>query len=220
MKKLIAPSILSADFTNLSQQIRYAEMGGADLIHCDVMDGRFVPNISFGPLIVEAVRRSTNLPVDVHLMIKSPENFIEHFAKAGANFISVHIEEAVHIDRVLNLIKSFNVKAGVVLNPGTPLSTLDEVLNIADFVLLMSVNPGFGGQTFIDYTLNKIKSLGEIRKERNLDFLIEVDGGIEEKNISEISEAGCNIFVAGSSVFKSDNIAEAVAKLKNKIINR
>ncbi len=217
MEKLLAPSILSADFSNLANQIRYAEMGGADLIHCDVMDGRFVPNISFGPVVVGAVRKSTHLPVDVHLMIKSPENYIEQFAKAGADYISVHVEEVVHLDRVVNKIKELQVKAGVVLNPATPLSTLEDVLSIVDFVLLMSVNPGFGGQSFIPYVLEKIQRLNEIRTKRSLNFLIEVDGGINSKNIEEISRAGCNIFVAGSSVFKADNIVEAVAELKNKI---
>ena len=217
MEKLLAPSILSADFSNLANQIRYAEMGGADLIHCDVMDGRFVPNISFGPVVVEAVRKSTDLPVDVHLMIKSPENYIEQFAKAGADYISVHVEEVVHLDRVVNKIKELQVKAGVVLNPATPLSTLEDVLNIVDFVLLMSVNPGFGGQSFIPYVLEKIQRLNEIRTKRSLNFLIEVDGGVNSQNIEEISRAGCNIFVAGSSVFKADNIVEAVAELKNKI---
>ncbi len=219
MKKLLAPSILSADFSNLSQQIRYAEMGGADLIHCDVMDGHFVPNISFGPLVVDAVKRSTSLPVDAHLMIESPEKYIEQFAQAGADFISVHVEEVVHLDRVVNMIKELNVKAGVVLNPATPLTVLDNVLSIVDFVLLMSVNPGFGGQSFIGYTLEKIKALDKIRQERNLNFLIEVDGGIDENNISNISDAGCDIFVAGSAVFKADNIVEAVTKLRNKILS-
>lgn len=217
MEKLLAPSILSADFSNLANQIRYAEMGGADLIHCDVMDGRFVPNISFGPVVVGAVRKSTHLPVDVHLMIKSPENYIEQFAKAGADYISVHVEEVVHLDRVVNKIKELQVKAGVVLNPATPLSTLEDVLSIVDFVLLMSVNPGFGGQSFIPYVLEKIQRLNEIRTKRSLNFLIEVDGGINSKSIEKISRAGCNIFVAGSSVFKADNIVEAVAELKNKI---
>ncbi len=219
MKKLLAPSILSADFSNLSQQIRYAEMGGADLIHCDVMDGHFVPNISFGPLVVDAVKRSTSLPVDAHLMIESPEKYIEQFAQAGADFISVHVEEVVHLDRVVNMIKELNVKAGIVLNPATPLTVLDNVLSIVDFVLLMSVNPGFGGQSFIGYTLEKIKALDKIRQERNLNFLIEVDGGIDENNISNISDAGCDIFVAGSAVFKADNIVEAVTKLRNKILS-
>jgi ribulose-phosphate 3-epimerase len=218
MKRLLAPSILSADFSNLAQQIRYAEMGGADLIHCDVMDGHFVPNISFGPLVVEAVKRSTSLPVDVHLMIKSPEKYIKQFAEAGADFISVHVEEVVHLDRVINMIKELNVKAGVVLNPATPLNALDNVLGIVDFVLLMSVNPGFGGQSFIDYVLEKVKDLDKIRQERNLNFLIEVDGGIEESNIKNVSDAGCNMFVAGSAVFKTDNIVEAVTKLRNKIL--
>ncbi len=218
MEKLLAPSILSADFSNLANQIRYAEMGGADIIHCDVMDGHFVPNLTFGPLVVEAAKRSTSLPLDVHLMIETPEKFIGEFARAGADFISVHAEEVKHLDRIVNLIKENNAKAGVALNPATPLSVLDEILPDLDFVLLMSVNPGFGGQGFIDYVLPKIEKLDSIRKERKLSFLIEVDGGINTENIGKISRAGCNVFVAGSSVFKADNITAAVVELK-KIIS-
>lgn len=218
--KLLAPSILSADFSNLSQQLRLVEMGGADLIHCDIMDGRFVPNITFGPLLVEAVNRCTRLPIDVHLMIKQPEKYIKDFAVAGADYISVHQETVTHLDRVINLIKENNCKAGVVLNPATPISTIEEVLNIVDFVLLMTVNPGFGGQSFIDYCFNKLQSLNKIRNEKDLNFLIELDGGVDARNIADLSEAGCNIFVAGSAIFARDNITAATIEMKNLISNQ
>lgn len=217
MKK-IAPSILAANFGNLSQQIRYVEAGGADIIHCDIMDGKFVPNISFGPMVVKAVRAITKLPIDCHLMIESPDNYIEEFAKAGANFISVHQEEVKHLHRSIELIKSFDVKAGVVLNPATPISTLSDILEYVDYVLIMSVNPGFGGQKFIPHSLKKISDLKIMREERNLDFLIEVDGGIDLTTIKPVSEAGCDLFVAGSAIFKSDNITAATLELRN-IIN-
>lgn len=218
--KLLAPSILSADFTNLAQQLRFVEMGGADIIHCDIMDGKFVPNITFGPLLVNAVNRTTKLPIDVHLMIENPENYIKSFADAGADYISVHQETVTHLDRVINQIKENGCKAGVVLNPATPVSTLHDVLNIVDFVLLMTVNPGFGGQTFIDYCLDKLKELNNLRQERGLDFLIELDGGVDAQNIAELSEAGCNIFVAGSTIFGNDNITAATVELKNIISNQ
>ncbi len=217
MKK-IAPSILAANFANLSQQIRYVEAGGADIIHCDIMDGKFVPNISFGPLVVKTVRSITKLPIDCHLMIESPDNYIEEFAKAGANYITVHQEEVKHLNRTIELIKSLDVKAGVVLNPATPISTLTDILEFVDMVLIMSVNPGFGGQKFIHQSLNKINDLKILREERNLNFLIEVDGGIDLSTIKSVSEAGCDVFVAGSAIFKSDNITAATLELRN-IIN-
>lgn len=216
MKK-IAPSILSADFSNLAQQIRYVEIGGADIIHCDVMDGKFVPNITFGPVVVKAVRKATKLPIDVHLMIKDPDNFIEDFVKAGANYISVHQEEVVHLNRTIAKIKDLGAKAGVVLNPSTPVSTLTEILEFVDFVLIMSVNPGFGGQNFIESTLNKVSLLAKMREEMNLNFEIELDGGVTSKNIGKIAAAGCDIFVAGSSIFGQDNISAAATELKNLI---
>lgn len=214
MKKL-APSILSADFSNLSQQLRYVEIGGADIIHFDVMDGKFVPNITFGPVVVKAVRKTTKLPIDVHLMIEDPDNFIEEFINAGADYISVHQEEVVHLHRTITRIKELGAKAGVVINPSTPVSTLSEILEYVDFVLVMSVNPGFGGQKFIKSSLNKIKQLAKIRKEQKLDFQIEVDGGVSTENIKIISDAGCDIFVAGSSVFGQDNVSAATTELKN-----
>lgn len=216
MKKL-APSILAADFSNLSQQIRYVEIGGADIIHCDIMDGNFVPNISFGPIVVKSVRKITKLPIDVHLMIKDPDNFIEDFIKAGADYISVHQEEVVHLNRTITRIKELGAKAGVVLNPATPVSTLDEILEFVDYVLVMSVNPGFGGQKFIESTLNKISNLAKIKKERKLKFEIEIDGGVSSENIEKISNAGCDIFIAGSSIFGQDNISAATTELKNLI---
>ena len=214
MKK-IAPSILSADFSNLEDQIKEVENGGADIIHCDIMDGKFVPNITFGPVVVKAVRRITKLPIDVHLMIKDPDNFIEDFVEAGADYISVHQEEVIHLHRTIAKIKELGVKAGVVVNPATPINTLSDILEYVDLVLVMSVNPGFGGQKFIESSLSKIEELKKIREDKNLDFEIEIDGGVTSANIEKISNAGCDIFVAGSSVFGEDNISGASAKLKS-----
>ncbi len=213
--KYIAPSILAADFSNLSQQLRLVEMAGADIIHCDIMDGKFVPNITFGPLIVETVNRITKLPIDVHLMIKKPEEFIENFAEAGADYISVHQEEVVHLNSTLNRIKQLGTNAGVVLNPSTPVNTLEDVLDLVDYILIMSVNPGFGGQKFIPETLRKIEKLNELREKHGLKYKIEIDGGVDSSNIKAISEAGCDIFIAGSSIFKADNVSAAVIEFKN-----
>ncbi len=212
---LLAPSILSADFSNLSQQIRLVELGGADWIHCDVMDGHFVPNLTFGPIIVEAVKRSTHLPVDVHLMIKNPDNLIEDFIKAGANYLTVHEEEVVHLNRTINRIKEFGAKAGVSINPSTPVQNLEYIAEYVDLVLLMSVNPGFGGQSFISNVIKKIMELVELRNKLNANFLIEIDGGIDSSTILPTLEAGVDVFVAGSSIFKADNITAATAELKN-----
>lgn len=217
MIKLLAPSILSADFSNLSGQLRYVEMAGADLIHCDIMDGQFVPNLTFGPLVVGAINKVITLPLDVHLMIKNPDSLIPDFIEAGADYITVHQEEVVHLNRTLNNIKKLGAKAGVAINPATPVETLSEVLDIVDLVLIMSVNPGFGGQTFIHSSINKIKKLKKLKIELNLNFAIEVDGGINSKTIKEVSDAGCDIFVAGSSIFKADNITAAATELKNLI---
>lgn len=215
MTKYLAPSILAADFSNLAQQIRMAEMGGADWIHCDIMDGKFVPNISFGPAVVNTVKGITKLPVDVHLMIEKPDAFLEEFINAGADYLTVHQEEVVHLNRTINRIKELGAKAGVVINPATPVSTLTEILEFVDMVLVMSVNPGFGGQKFIESSLNKIKHLDTIRKEKGYKFLIEVDGGVDAGNIKKISDAGCDVFVAGSSVFGADNISAAAVEMKN-----
>jgi ribulose-phosphate 3-epimerase len=214
MKK-IAPSILSADFSKLAEQVRLAEIGGADIIHCDIMDGKFVPNITFGPVVVSSVRKVTKLPIDVHLMIESPDNFIEDFIKAGADYISVHQEEVVHLHRTISKIKELGAKAGVVINPATPVNTLVDILEFVDFVLVMSVNPGFGGQKFIESSLKKIEELSKIRDKENLSFEIEIDGGVTSENIEKISKVGCDIFVAGSSVFGQDNISAAATELKN-----
>ena len=215
--KLIAPSVLAADLSNLAQQIRFTEIGGADIIHCDIMDGKFVPNITFGPIVVKAVKRTTKLPIDVHLMIEDPDNFIEDFISAGADYISVHQEEVVHLHRTITRIKELGAKAGVVLNPATPVSTLSDILEFIDFVLIMSVNPGFGGQKFIESSIKKIKQLSKLRSEMNLKFMIEIDGGIDSKNIKRVSDAGCDMFVVGSSIFNQDNISAATTELKNLI---
>lgn len=213
--KIIAPSILAADFSNLSQQIRYVEMGAADWIHCDIMDGKFVPNITFGPLVVSAINKATRLPLDVHLMIESPDNYIEDFIKAGADYITIHQEEVKHLHRSVSLIKELGAKAGVAINPATPVSTLTDIAEFVDMILIMSVNPGFGGQKFIENSLNKISQLKMLREEKGLNFIIEVDGGISKANIKQISNAGCDAFVAGSSIFASDNITGAAVELKN-----
>jgi len=201
MTKLIAPSILSADFNRLGEEVHAVEAAGADWIHADVMDGHFVPNITFGPLVVAAVRKITRLPIDVHLMIENPDRYIQAFAEAGANWISVQVETCPHLNRAVQQIKEAGAKAGVVLNPSTPLSALDWVLEYADYVLIMSVNPGFGGQAFIGNSLEKIRRLRRMIDERGVSTLIEVDGGIKENNIGEVSEAGADVFVAGSAIF-------------------
>jgi len=212
--KLIAPSILSADFSILGEEIRNVEKAGADWIHIDVMDGHFVPNITIGPLIVEAVKRVTDLPLDVHLMIERPDQFIPEFAKAGADLIAVHVEACTHLNRTVDLIKSCGCRAGVVLNPATPLSSLDWILEYVDFVLLMSVNPGFGGQSFISNTLDKIRMLRRKIDERGLSTLIQIDGGVNAKTIFDISEAGADVFVAGSAIFGKGDYREKIAALR------
>jgi ribulose-phosphate 3-epimerase len=215
--KYLAPSILSCNFASLSQQIRLVEMGGADWIHCDIMDGHFVPNITFGPVIVEAVKKSTKLPIDVHLMIEKPDDFIEKFIKAGADYVSVHVEEVVHLNRTINKIKELGAKAGVVINPATPVNSIMDIAEFVDLVLIMAVNPGFGGQSFISNSLRRIKETVKLRHKLNANFLIEVDGGVNNKTITKIKEAGCDIFVAGSAIFHSDNISASTAELKNLI---
>jgi len=212
---ILAPSILSADLSNLAQQIRLTEMGGADWIHCDVMDSHFVPNLTFGPIVVDAVKRSTHLPVDVHLMIKDPDKLLENFVKAGANYITVHYEAVAHLNRTINRIKELGCKAGVSINPSTPVQSLEDIAEYADLILLMSVNPGFGGQSFIPNVLKKIHELVELRKKLHAKFLIEIDGGIDNKTIQPALKAGVDVFVAGSSIFKADNITAATAELKN-----
>jgi len=215
--KLIAPSILSADFTTLGDEIRNVEAAGADWIHIDVMDGHFVPNITMGPFIVEAVNKVTELPLDVHLMINNPDQYIPEFAKAGADWISVHAETCPHLNRTIDLIKSSDCRAGVVLNPATSLSTIEWVIEYIDFVLLMSVNPGFGGQSFISNTIEKTKKLKQMIDKRGLSTLIQIDGGVNEKTINTISEAGADVFVAGSAIFGTGDYKKTIKNLKNKL---
>lgn len=215
--KLLAPSILSADLSNLLQQIRLVEMSGADWIHCDIMDGHFVPNITFGPVLVKAAKKCTKLPLDVHLMIENPDQYLEDFRNAGADIISVHFEEVTHLNRTVNRIKELGAKAGVVINPSTPVSSLVDIAEYIDLLLIMTVNPGFGGQNFISNSERRIKEAVELRKSLKANFLIEVDGGISSKNISAVSKAGCDVFVAGSSIFNSENISAATTELKNLI---
>jgi ribulose-phosphate 3-epimerase len=179
------------------------------------MDGQFVPNLTFGPLVVEAIRKTTKLPLDVHLMIQKPDNLISEFINAGANYITVHQEDNPHLNRTLTNIKELGAKAGVALNPSTPVDTLKEVFSIVDMVLIMSVNPGFGGQKFIENSIKKVKELSEIRDKNNYNFIIEVDGGLNKNNVKTISEAGCNAFVIGNSIYGSDNITAAAVELKN-----
>lgn len=211
----IAPSILSADFFKLGDEIKSIENAGADLIHIDVMDGHFVPNITIGSLVVKAIKPNTNLPLDVHLMIENPDNYIESFAKNGADIISVHVEATDHLHRTIQLIKSYGVKAAVAINPATPLCELEYIIGDIDMVLLMSVNPGFGGQKFIPNVLPKIRQVREMIERKGLTIDIEVDGGVNEQTVKEVIEAGANVLVAGSYVFGNDNRELAISKLKN-----
>lgn len=197
----LAPSILSADFARLGEQVRAACEGGAALIHVDIMDGHFVPNLTIGPPVVKSLRKVTNLPLDAHLMIENPDEFIPVFADAGIDWISVHQEACRHLNRTLHLIKNHDCLAGVVINPATPVETLSEVLDIVDYVLVMSVNPGFGAQQFIPATLHKMKRLAEIRRQRGLHFRIEVDGGVALDTVADVVRAGAEILVAGNAVF-------------------
>jgi ribulose-phosphate 3-epimerase len=210
----IAPSILSADFSKLGEEISDVEKGGAELIHVDVMDGHFVPNITIGPLVVESIRPITKLPLDVHLMIENPDQYIESFAKAGANYITVHVEACRHLHRTIQLIKSFGVKAGVVLNPATPVQLIEPIIEELDIVLLMSVNPGFGGQKFIPSVLNKIKQVRDLAKQKGVQLEIEVDGGVNEQTARLCVEAGATILVAGSAVYNQEDRGKAISILK------
>lgn len=215
--RLLAPSILSADFSNLEQQIRLTEMGGADWIHCDVMDGHFVPNITFGPVVVEAARKITKLPVDVHLMIENPDKYLEAFAAAGADYISVHAEDVIHLNRTVNRIKELGCKAGVVVNPATPIAAVNDIAEYINLLLIMTVNPGFGGQKFIPNSIRRIEEAVKLRRELNANFLIEIDGGVNTSTIVDAQKAGVDVFVAGSAIFAADNITAATAELKNLI---
>ncbi|OCC15797.1 Ribulose-phosphate 3-epimerase [Dissulfuribacter thermophilus] len=211
---LIAPSILSADFGRLSEEIKAVENAGADVIHVDIMDGHFVPNITIGPLVVKAVRASTGLPVDCHLMIERPDLYLKDFRDAGADWISVHYETCPHIHRTLCAIKQLGAKAGLVLNPGTPVNAVRDVIEVADYCLIMSVNPGFGGQAFIDFSLEKIRELKALLDAKGLSIPIQVDGGINRETIGKVAQAGATIFVAGSAIFGADDYATEIKTLR------
>ncbi len=217
MKK-ISPSLLSANFSNLEKDIKMLEEGGADLLHIDVMDGHFVPNITIGPVVVEAIKEVATIPLDVHLMISDPDYYTESFINAGADYLTVHAESTVHVHRVVQKIKAAGIKAGVSLNPHTPISVLENILDDIDLVLIMSVNPGFGGQSFIPHSLDKIRQLKEMFIKNGANHIeIEVDGGIKLENIKEISDAGCDIFVSGSGIFKAENSKEIIKQMKTLI---
>jgi len=207
----IAPSILSADFVRLKEEIQAVEAAGADYLHIDVMDGHFVPNITIGPPVVEAVRKVTRLPLDVHLMIENPDQYIPEFAKAGANILSVHQETCPHLNRTINLIKEYGLIPAVVLNPSTPISTLEDILEEVGMVLIMSVNPGFGGQKFIPGTIKKIRNLKGMITERGLNIDIEIDGGVTPKNVGQVCNAGADVVVAGSAIFHTPDYRKTMA---------
>ena len=210
----IAPSILSADFSLLGEEVKAVAVAGADYIHVDVMDGHFVPNITIGPLVVEGLRSATDKPFDVHLMIENPDLYIPQFANAGADIITVHQEAVPHLHRTVQLIKSLGKKAGVSINPATPVNTLESILDELDLVLVMSVNPGFGGQSFIESCLPKISTLRQIIDRRGLAVELEVDGGVKADNINRIAEAGADVFVAGSAVFNTDDYRATIDALR------
>ena len=216
MKK-IAPSILSADFSRLADEVRAVEKAGADLIHVDVMDVHFVPNITIGPLVVQGLKKLASLPLDVHLMIENPERYIEAFAQAGGDWMTVHAEACPHLKRVIKKVRQLRARPGIVLKPATPLKILFPVLDEIDFVLIMSVNPGFGGQSFIPSTLKKIERLRKIVDQNCYPLEIEVDGGVKVENIREVSMAGADIFVVGTGIFKTENYEETIRKLREEI---
>jgi ribulose-phosphate 3-epimerase len=215
--KKIAPSILSADFSRLGDEVRAVERAGADVIHVDVMDGHFVPNITIGPLVVQGLRKLTSLPLDVHLMIENPERYIDVFAEAGSDWITIHAEVCPHLKRMIKKIRQLKVRPGIVLKPATPLKKLYSVLDDIDLVLIMSVNPGFGGQSFIPSTLKKIERLRKIIDRNRYPLEIEVDGGVKVENIGEVSKAGGDIFVVGTGIFKTENYEETIRKLRQEV---
>ncbi|MDU4859528.1 MAG: ribulose-phosphate 3-epimerase [Terrisporobacter othiniensis] len=210
----LAPSILSADFAKLLEDVKKVEKAGCEYLHIDVMDGHFVPNITLGPGIVKSLRKDVNMVFDTHLMIENPDNYIKDFVDAGSDLIVVHVEACRHLHRTIQNIKSHNVKAGVALNPGTPIETIKHVLQDVDMVLVMTVNPGFGGQSFIESMTGKIKELKQLIDEKNLNVDIQVDGGIKPSNINQVVEAGANVIVAGSAIFNSENIEETVKLMR------
>ncbi len=214
----LAPSILSADFSSLLEDIKKVEDAGCDLLHIDVMDGHFVPNITMGPPVVKSLKGKTKLPFDVHLMIENPDRYISQFVEAGADIISVHSEACVHLSRTIQLIKSYNVKAAVALNPATPLDVIEYVLEDLDMVLIMSVNPGFGGQSFINSSLTKIEKLKKMIESKGLNIDIQVDGGVKADNVKSVIDAGANVIVAGSAIFGSEDIESTVKQFRQNII--
>lgn len=216
----IAPSILSADFMRLGEEIKAAEAAGVDMFHIDIMDGHFVPNITIGPSIVELIKKITDVPLDVHLMIEEPDRYLRDFIKAGADYLTVHIEASVHLHRTVQWIKESGIKAGVSLNPATPVWSLDHILQDVDFVLLMSVNPGFGGQGFIPQMIDKIRVLKKIIMERGLSALIEVDGGVNPDNARLVADAGADILVMGSAFFNSEDYASLTKRLRHMLGSR
>ncbi|WP_102400628.1 ribulose-phosphate 3-epimerase [Haloimpatiens massiliensis] len=210
----LAPSILSADFSKLGEELKNLENNGIEVVHIDVMDGNFVPNISLGLPVIKSIRKETKMIFDVHLMIENPSRYIEDFVKSGADIITIHYEADKHVDRTINYIKSFGIKAGVSLNPGTPVSSIKNLINVVDMVLIMSVNPGFGGQKYIEYSSDKIREVKEISNKLNKELIIEVDGGINKDTIKKAVDAGANFIVAGSAVFKNGNIEGNIKALK------
>ena len=216
----IAPSVLSADFTNLERQISLIEKGGADWVHLDIMDGHFVPNITFGPMVARAIRSLTKLPLDAHLMIEQPDRYLQHFSDAGVNRLTVHVETCPHLHRTVQRIRELGMKPGVTLNPSTPASSLREIISFVDLVLVMTVNPGFGGQKFIRSMLAKIREIKGMLLKSNPKAYLEVDGGVDESNASELVRAGSNVLVAGNSIFSKKNIPAAVKGLRKAAAGR
>lgn len=210
----IAPSILSADFTHLREQISAVERGGADWLHLDIMDGQFVPNITFGPLIIKSIRKLTKLPLDTHLMIQHPDSYLEDFKEAGCDSLTVHVETCPHLHRTIEKIQQLGMKAGVTLNPATPASSIKEILPYVDLVLIMTVNPGFGGQKFISSMVHKVSEIADMISSQGLHCYLEVDGGVDGSNARTLVEAGANVLVAGNSIFSHKNISQAVTNLR------